>query len=77
MDCVYHPSSNMLLGPPKGVSKEECNTVPATLMAEPTMIATFWQPTPDELALLNANGRICLFVWGDQHPMVAMSVEKL
>jgi len=77
MKCVMHRSSNMLLVGPKdpgpGIT---CDDVPATkLINPPVCIATFWQPTPQELELLNANGRVCLFVFGNGHPMVAIEVE--
>jgi hypothetical protein len=76
MDPVHRRTNNMVLGPPPGVSDDECMTVTATLTTEPVcIIATFWKPTPQELELLNSNGLICLHVWGMGHPMVALSAE--
>lgn len=75
MDCVYHSSTNMLLKAPEGMPN--CVDIPATMLAEtpPPVIATFWRPTPEELALLTSNGLIGLWVFGTAHPPVAITVE--
>lgn len=31
-----------------------------------------WEPTPQELAMLNAGGKICLQILGEVHPPVAL-----
>jgi len=36
-----------------------------------------WEPTPEEMILLNAGGSIHLFVSANQHPVVAMTVHPL
>ena len=38
------------------------------------MIQTIWEPTPKELALLNAGGLVLLTVLGNNHPPVKMDV---
>lgn len=41
--------------------------------ATPSMV-TAWEPTPDELARLNAGHPVLLRVLGDQHPPVMITV---
>lgn len=78
MNFTHHPSTNMILGPPADMPN--CEKLPATMtLNEETgerTITTFWKPTPEELALLNANGVIALWVWGGVHMPVWLSVEK-
>jgi hypothetical protein len=77
MKCVSHSSNNMLLGAPKDMPN--CETVPATMMTDApegqVIITTFWQPTPEELELINEGKKITLYVWGISHPPVAIGVE--
>ena len=74
MNFVPHSSNNMLLAAPKGM--DNCAILPATMMIEDnqTIIASFWKPTAEELAALNANGHVTLYVWGTMHPPVAIGV---
>lgn len=39
----------------------------------PVMISA-WEPTPQELAILNAGGKVMLSVMGTAHPPVALQV---
>jgi hypothetical protein len=50
----------------------------ANLMArvEGNSVATAWEPTPAELAMLNAGGAIVLKVYGGQPP-ICLTVEPL
>lgn len=75
MKCIYHSSTNMILGAPAGM--DNCESVPATMLADtpPPVIATFWKPSQEELELLLANGTLCLWVFGTAHPPVAITVE--
>lgn len=56
-----------------------CGGLPAkiTETAAGYMWESAWEPTPEELKLLNEGGTIHLFVGANIHPVVAMSVEKL
>lgn len=38
------------------------------------VMVSSWQPTPEELARLNAGASVYLHVWGGGHPPVALSV---
>ena len=60
-------------------SRGACGGLP-TRLAETSagaMWESAWEPTPAELALLNAGGSIHLFVSANRHPVVAMSVHAL
>ncbi|MEE2860854.1 MAG: hypothetical protein VYB46_08590 [Pseudomonadota bacterium] len=41
----------------------------------PAMV-TAWQPTPDELARLNAGASVHLRIWGTAHPPVMVEVGQ-
>jgi hypothetical protein len=67
----------MILGAPPGMPN--CDNLPATMMVDENdgsvIIASFWQPTVEELAALNAGKPVTLFIFGKHHPPVAISVE--
>jgi len=56
-----------------------CGGLPAkvTETSAGLMWESAWEPTPEELKLLNQGGSIHLFVGAYQHPVVAMNVQKL
>jgi len=73
--CHQHSTNNMLLGA-NGIPN--CETVPATMVVEEDgsgRILTFWRPSPEELAGLNAGHSVCLHVVGKFHPPVCLTVE--
>lgn len=73
MNFHQHSTNNMLLGAPPGM--DNCDSLPATMTTEPEIIiASFWRPTEEELALLNKGGSVVLHVWGTAHPPVALGV---
>lgn len=76
MNFHQHSTNNMRLGSPPGMAN--CDSLPATMMTEPDVtIASFWRPTPEELATLNRGGSVVLYVFGTAHPPVALTaVEK-
>ncbi len=57
----------------------ECGGLPAkvTITNAGPMWESAWEPTPEELKLLNEGGTIHLFIGSAIHPVVAMNVEKL
>lgn len=75
MNFEHHPSNNMILGAPKG-TEDWVSKLPATMMVQDdgTVIASFWKPTPEELAQLNAGQHVVLYVYGTSHPVVAIGV---
>jgi hypothetical protein len=74
MNFVPHSTNNMILNPPVGM--QNCDPLPATMMINDnqTVIASFWMPTSEELAALNAGQPVVLHVWGTMHPPVAIGV---
>lgn len=79
MQRTQHPSNNSVLGAPEGwdqsvlsvgampITRTEVNGVPA--------VASYWKPSADELAQLNAGGSVALWVLGPTTPPVAVEVE--
>jgi hypothetical protein len=74
MNPTTHSTNNMILGAPKGM--DNCVDVAATMFVEDTQttIATFWTPTPEEITAINTGASVVLYVWGLQHPPVALGI---
>jgi len=47
----------------------DCNGVP--------VMVSLWKPSPKELEMLNSNGHIELWVYGDNHPVVGVAVNDV
>lgn len=77
MHPIRHPTNDTAFHPPEGVSEEECQTLYATTgeLNGHRCVWSFWTPTADELAALNAGRPVILGVWGDTHPPVYLGVE--
>jgi hypothetical protein len=79
MQHILHSTNNDVLGAPAGwdqkdlpvdalpITRTEVNGVPA--------VASFWKPTAEELAALNAGGSVSLWVLGETMPPVSLEVE--
>jgi hypothetical protein len=79
MNRIQHPSNNAVLGAPAGwgqkelpcsalpITRTECEGIPA--------VVSFWKPTVEELAQLNAGGSVALWVIGQTMPPVSLTVE--
>ncbi len=71
--------ASMVLGAPKDWNAERdgaCSGLPVKRVIEagcPVYISA-WIPTPDELAALANGAHVHLYVWGAQHPPVAVTV---
>ena len=66
-----------VFGPPADWDDERdgtCSKLVVRIAGETIMSA--WEPTPAELALLNAGGSVVLHIWGALQP-VALTVEPL
>lgn len=79
MNRTQHPSNNAVLGAPIGWDQKDlpCGALPITrTMCEgKPAVASFWKPTAEELAALNAGGSVVLWVIGETMPPVALCVE--
>jgi len=80
MRPAQHATNNAVLGAPPGVSFDECGPLPITRVectcgGGPPCIASFWRPSPDELALIAAGKPIRLICWGPVQAPIAMGVD--
>lgn len=78
MDRHQHPTNNDVLGAPPGVPIDECNALPITRIqySDGTpAVASFWRPTPAELALLAQGHAVRLTVLGRTHPPLMLGVD--
>ncbi len=64
------------LGPPPGVSDDDCSHL--HIRDVPTQfgnqMVSVWEPTPKEVELLAGGCKVYLFIYGSVHPMVSMAV---
>lgn len=79
MQKIQHPSNNCVLGAPAGWDQAElpCGALPITRthVGDLPVVASYWRPDAEELALLNAGGAIVLQVLGVTMPPVSLSVD--
>lgn len=80
MNRFQHPSNNGVLGAPAGWDRAEipCGALLITrreVDGRPAIVS-FWKPTADELAMLNAGSSVALWVLGQTMPPVSMEVES-
>jgi len=79
MDRTQHPTNNAVLGAPQGWDQKDvpCGAlaITRTEMGGMPAVVSFWKPTADELAALNAGQSVALWVCGSTMPPVALSVE--
>jgi hypothetical protein len=78
MRRTQHPSNNDVLGAPPGMTVEECNALPITRIDYPNglrAVASYWQPTQQEIALLVKGMPVRLLVLGDTHPPLLLGVD--
>jgi hypothetical protein len=81
MNHSDHPDCNLTIGPPENAVERglKCDSLRAQAgVMEPgfPFIQSYWKPTPEELALLNANGYVTLFVFSNQMPPVYIGVTS-
>lgn len=75
MNPTQHPSNNLVLGAPVGWNQGDvcCHALAVTKGMTPEgqpVVVSFWRPTAEELALLNAGGLVALCVHGHTMPPV-------
>lgn len=78
MDRHQHPTNDDVLGAPPGVPIDECNALPITRIqySDGTpAVASYWRPTPAELALLAQGAAVRLTVLGATHPPLMLGVD--
>lgn len=80
MRATQHPSNTRVLGAPEGWDQGAlpCNAIPITdalYQDSVRAVVSYWQPSAEDLAILNAGGLICLSVIGVTMPPVAIFAE--
>jgi hypothetical protein len=78
MNRTQHPSNNAVLGAPDGWIQDElpCGALPITRTEVHGLpcIGSFWRPTSDELAQLNAGALVAVWVIGNTTPPMSIEV---
>lgn len=80
MIAKRHPKTTRWLGAPRGWDPQqhgECGhlAIADIQTAAGQAMLSRWEPTPDELALLNAGGSIELRIVGGMHPPVSLIAD--
>lgn len=80
MEIQKHPACTTIIGAPSDIQDGSCAGLPVFYVKDNHGIwaNSFWKPTADELAALNAGGSVVLIVRaaGQQHPVVALAVTS-
>ena len=76
---TQHPSNNLVLGAPAGWDQAQlpCDALAVTrteVQGQPAIVS-YWEPMPEEIALLQVGGKVALWVFGTGHPPVVVGVE--
>ena len=78
MKPIQHITNNAVLSPPAGSTAEEVAVLPITRLVYDgryLAIRSFWKPTPEELAALNAGEPVCFEIFTDRtHPPISLGV---
>lgn len=79
MQPIQHPTNNDVLAAPPGVSADECRALYITrLLYQPSntpAVVSYWQPSAEQLRLLNAGKPVWLSIIGYTHPPLAIGVD--
>lgn len=78
---TQHPSNTRVLGAPAGWDQSAlpCDALPVTdvIMEGRRGLVSYWRPTPEELAALQAGAVVSLWVVGTAMPPVAVEVTRM
>lgn len=73
-----HPSNNHVLGAPPGMSAEECNALPVTVVqfedGTPAVVS-YWMPSAEERDLIMQLKPVRLTVLGTTHAPLLLGVD--
>lgn len=73
MNATPFPEANCTLGPPAGMTADECRSLPVFI--DGTGVISRWQPTAGERAAIAAGAPVWLVVWGKGMPPVSLSTR--
>ena len=78
MTPIKFPQANVAFGPPPDLKESQCRTIHGFIgevsqgsVEGSALVVTAWQPTPEELAELNAGGAVFLSFLGGLPPHLA------
>ncbi|MYM34923.1 hypothetical protein GTP38_11300 [Duganella sp. FT94W] len=79
MQKIQHPSNNDVLGAPKDWNQAglPCSALPITRakFGDMEAVVSYWRPSAEELAVMNAGGSVELAILGCTMPPVMLSVD--
>lgn len=78
MNRVQHPSNNAVLAAPPGAKADEVTAIAVThvVYADGVQaVLSFWQPTTEELRLLNLGRPVRFGIFGTTHAPVYLGVD--
>ena len=73
MRPVRFPQVNTELTPPKGMSEDECTTLPVFCDGE--HVISCWEFNGDELMEILQTGRVWLWIWGKTQPPAVVATD--
>lgn len=76
MQPIKPAGSNFTYKAPPGMPECQDLHVHVYNDGECRIITSAWMPSPEELALLNAGQPVQLHIYGNGHPVVALTVAK-
>ncbi len=79
MKPVEFAGQTQLLGPPRNSQRGDCGALPVRIVSDETwgrLFFSYWRPSPEELAVLNAGGHVRLQVC-NLHPPLWVDAEKV
>lgn len=79
MRPIHFKGETGSLGPPKGVSEEDCGNLPFQRSVQGSLpcLTSVWRPNPKELEDIKEGGDIRITLFSETHPMMAVTVQNL
>lgn len=74
MEATSFDESNHSLGPPPGVSEDECSSL--AVFVDGKHVVSCWKLTREELEEVNRTGRVWLTIWGRTMPPACVQVAS-
>lgn len=79
MNKAQHPKNNDVLGAPLGVPIDECGALPITRVKLDDKglqgVVSYWRPTDQELAALQAGALVAILIQGSTHAPLYVGVD--
>ena len=75
MKAVEFTGQNLMLNPPENMEHGACGALPV-LRCDDRMISV-WRPDSDDIKAITEGAHVLLHVWGQGHPPVGLTVQKM